>query len=297
MTVKSTRRSAAFAAVLALAAAPFLTLTSAHSAPGDEIAIYSSVPQPHPISSPSLAFNTQNIQEYGATAILGGTERELGRVEIGFVSWACETGYYHLTPTNPCVTTPGSGFTHPITANVYAENEDGTLGGLLGTVTREVFVPYRPSADTQNCQAEGNDARFYDAATGTCHWGLYFTASFDFSSLNLTLPDRVIVTAVFNTSTTGYEPIGVPGPYDVLNMAIAGPTPSAGIVPPSVGEFADAMFTSWSRYGIAMDDGPLPWGGDYMPHIALYSTEPGVDPGSVQPTPPGLVDTAVAGLR
>lgn len=289
MTVKSIRRIGALGAGLALLAAPLLAMTPAQAAP-EEVTLYSSIPESLPISSPSLAFNTQNIQEYGATAILAGTERELGRVEIGFSSWACETGYYHLTPTDPCETTPGTGYVHPITANIYAEGEGGTLGELLGTVTQDVFVPFRPSADTENCQPEGNDARFYDEATGTCHWGLYFTASFDFSSLSLTLPDRVIVTAAFNTSTTGYEPIGVPGPYDVLNMAIAGETPPAGVVPPSVGEFADAMFASWPRYEIALENGPLAWGSIYMPHIALYSA---VDPGPPNPpTPPAKVETA-----
>ena len=291
---RSARRSTRAARLLAIAAlaAPAIVLgglgNPALAAP-EEVTIYSSMPATQPISTPSMAFETWGINEYGSVIALGGTERELGRVEIGFVSWACEDGYYYRTSTDRCVTTPASGFTHPITANIYAENGDGTLGSRLGTVTQNVFVPYRPSADTVNCLPQGNDARFYDAASGTCHWGLYFVVSFDFSSLNLTLPDRVIVTAAFNTSTAGYAPLGQPAPgeedgFDLLNMAIFGEGPS-------VGEFVDGIVIAWNTPADQLAD-PEAWDDEaYQPKVALYSKADAVDPEPIQPTPPDMVDT------
>jgi LPXTG-motif cell wall-anchored protein len=121
-------------------------------------------------------------------------------------------------------------------------------GALLGTVTKTVTVPYRPSADPVNCPSA--PTAWFNAGTSTCHNGFAFTATFDFVPLVLTVPDRVIVTVAFNTEHHGAAPLSVPGPYNSLNVAV-----STGLAP-TVGTDVDtdSMFLD-SSWGGAYADG------------------------------------------
>lgn len=175
--------------------------------------------------------------------------------------------------------------------NIYEVGAANAVGNLLGTVQRSVYVPYRPSADPVLCPStNAAPGDFYDAASGQCHGGLYFVTSFDFSSLNLTLPDRVIVSAAFNTSTSGYAPVGPVAPgdedgFDALNMALD------GVNPPNTGTFVNAMYIAWTP-ALSLS-GPSAWGAYYLPKIALYGVEPATTP--VAPRPPVRVETAALG--
>lgn len=262
------------AAVLGVSGIVAFGPTSAMAAEaGDDVALYDTTFDPKPPSTPSLAFETQQIHEYGSVVVLDGSLRELDRVEIGFVSWACEQGYYHLS-ANPCVTTPGTGFNHPITANLYEEGVGGAVGNLIATVTKNVFVPYRPSATPDDCSIQGD---YLDEVLGECFPGLLFVEAFDFSALDVTLPDRLIVTATFNTSTTGNTPIGPVQPgeedgFNVLNMAISGATPA------HVGTAEESFYMNASASWLDTQGelaGPITgWGSAYLPQIALYSKVP-----------------------
>ncbi len=56
----------------------------------------------------------------------------------------------------------------------------------------------------------------------TCYNGFAFNITFDMSSLNLTLPNDIIVGIAYNTQTYGAAPIGVAGPYNSLNVGALG---------------------------------------------------------------------------
>lgn len=270
MALSLSRRASAPAAAVALVFSALIAVSPAHAAPGDDVELYSTIPETHPVTSPSLSFNSNRIYEYGTLAVLDGTLRQLDRVEVGFVSWACEEG----RPTgaeDPCVTTPGSGFDHPLTVNIYEEDEGGAVGDLLGTIEETARVPHRPSSDPENCP----DGGFPDPDSEVCANGLYFVASFDFSALELTLPDRVIVAATYNSSNGGYEPIGPVAPgdedgFNFLNLALEGQNP------PSVGTFEDAMYIAGTNYTPTLS-GPRAWGEQFVPHIALFAIEPDDD--------------------
>jgi hypothetical protein len=182
---------------------------------------YDSLPVTIPPSWLSIGYQAQRTAEFGDLVELAGTNRDLTAITVGLVDWACETG-----GGVTCLTTSGTTWTHPITVNIYAEGVAPTPGALLGSVTQTVTVPYRPSADPTNCGV--GTTRWYNLPTATCQNGFAFTAAFDFSTLALTLPDRVIVTVAYNTQTYGAAPIGAPGPYDSLNVSLGGPSPTVG---------------------------------------------------------------------
>jgi len=55
---------------------------------------------------------------------------------------------------------------------------------------------------------------------GICYNGYAFPIVFDLRSLNYDLPDQFIYGVEYNTQTWGYSPIGVPGPYNSLNVGL-----------------------------------------------------------------------------
>jgi len=187
--------------------------------------VYDSIPASPPPSYPSLGYQATQTAEFGDLVELGGTNRTASTVTVGLVSWACQSGAWNLGTCALDTTLPTT-FDHPITLNVYAEGAPAP-GALLATLTDTVAVPFRPAADAVNCPA-ATVTQWYDATAGTCQNGFFFTHVWDLTSLNLTLPDRVVVSIAFNTNTWGYVPIGSGGPYDSLNVAVISTTPTTG---------------------------------------------------------------------
>ncbi|MBX3067977.1 MAG: hypothetical protein KF844_04955 [Cryobacterium sp.] len=176
---------------------------------------------------PSLGYEATGTSEFGDLVQFGGTDRTLKDITVSFSSWACEAGGWQAA----CQTTPGSGYQHPIKVTFYQVNtgtNPPTPGTVLGSITDSVTVPFRPSADGVNCTG-GNSGKWYDTATASCVSGLAFDWTFDFSALNITLPSQVIVGIAFDTEHYGYNPLGVDGPYDSLNVS------ARAVAPPTVG--------------------------------------------------------------
>jgi hypothetical protein len=195
---------------------------------------YSNVPNPLPGNLPSQGFQATQTAELGGQIHLAGTERQNATVTVGMSSWACQTGGWD-PPNRPCVTTPGSTFTHPITLNVYSVGSGNSVGDRLISITKRVAVPFRPSQDDTNCTGS-NAGAWFDPVQSKCVNGKLFTTNFALG--DVTLPDNVIVSVAFNTDTWGYDPIGTPGPYDSLNLALtdgftnpSGTAPSTGSDP------------------------------------------------------------------
>jgi hypothetical protein len=139
-------------------------------------------------------------------------------------------------------------WTHPITVNVYS-NHLGTNGApdtLLATKTQIVTIPWRPVADP-TC-ANGTAWR---AGDGNCYNGIAFDATFDLSSLNVTLPNDVIVGIAFNTADYGAAPLHVAGPYNSLNVGI----PTSQPVTPGSDASTDAVFWNTSHAQFYADNG------------------------------------------
>lgn len=177
---------------------------------------------------PSLGFEANATSEFGDHVGLSPSGGELQELRVLFNSYGCsDSGHWN---TNDCVTTPGSTFTHPITANIYAvDNSSATPspGALLATVTQSQTIRYRPSADSVNCT--GADAgKWFNTQTGMCAYSYPELLTFTFPP-GTTLPAEVIWTVAFNTTHFGSVPIGEgaacyatdPGcGYDSLNVGV-----------------------------------------------------------------------------
>ncbi|MEO5535898.1 MAG: hypothetical protein ABIR17_12295 [Pseudolysinimonas sp.] len=193
---------------------------SAGSARAAAAPAYDSLPTTLPANWPSLGYQATQTVEFGDLVQLAGSDRELTTIKVGFADWACETG-----GGATCVTTPGATWTHPITVNLYAQGTDPTPGALLATVTENVTVPYRPSADPGRC---GGATSWFDETSSSCYNGLAFTWEFDFTTLAVLLPETVIVGVAFDTQTYGTPPIGADGPYNSLNVGLIESAPAVG---------------------------------------------------------------------
>jgi hypothetical protein len=183
---------------------------------------------------PSLGFEATQTNEFGDEVKLAGTARKLVSLSVLFASFACESGHWN---TNDCTTTtPGAAFTHSITGNIYAVLDcSGTPcpGALLATVTQDFTIPYRPSKNAVKCTGAlapiGDAGKWFNPVSGVsglCQNQISTVLTFNFPLPLMTLPDNVIWTVAFNTSTAGYTPIapvnppcGAGGcPYDSLNV-------------------------------------------------------------------------------
>ena len=221
--------------------------------------IYDSIPTVFPGSFPSLGYEATSSDEFGDHILFAGTARSLKSVDVSLTDWACENDGTRAND-EACVSTPGSYFTHPITLNIYAvDNTSGypEPGALLGSVTQTFDIPYRPSWDSVSCTGAGETpaadvpfgGKWFDPVLGKCVHGYSFNINFDFSSLNLTLPDEVIFGVAYDTQHYGASPLGVTGPYNSLNVSLAD-------VSPTIGTDVEADTTFWdTSYGPFYCDG------------------------------------------
>ncbi len=206
--------------------------TPAAAAPGG--VIYDTYPSPTSGNYASIGFQATQTREFGDKVTMTSSGA-LSKAKILMSSWACQTG-----GGATCVTTPGATFTHPITFRAYAPSGANGVGALLLTKTQNFAIPFRPSADPTNCGAGATT--WYSVADATCYNGFATPIQFDLTTGTtpagpVVLPATVIWTVAYNTQTQGYSPIGTPGPYDSLNVALndeSGPTVGTDVNPDGV---------------------------------------------------------------
>jgi len=179
----------------------------------------------------SEGFECCSTKEFGDGFVFTKSGARLNQVSVVLSSWGCQSGFWY---SNNCMTTPGSNFKEPITANVYSVTTSPSgspaPGQLLASQTDEFFIPYRPSANDQQCF--GSDlGKFYSPVDKKCANGLAVRINFNFKRASLVLPQEAIVTVAYNTSDAGYNPYGqgtqcFTGPggcgYDALNVSASG---------------------------------------------------------------------------
>lgn len=177
------------------------------------VEVYDGISSPEPYNLPSLGYQATSTQEFGDRIGLAGTERDLTTVRVGMSSWALRQDYPNLG---------AAGYNHDLTLNLYNVGSGGSLGSLIISKTINALIPWTPGQP-------------WVAPDGNSYNGLFFTVLFDFTADGITLPNELIAAIAFNTETHGYNPIGSPGPYNSLNVALSSspdePTIGTDVVP------------------------------------------------------------------
>ncbi|MCU1690332.1 MAG: Ig domain protein group 1 domain protein [Jatrophihabitantaceae bacterium] len=197
---KISRLLCAVAAVgtMALAAAGPATAGPSASSGGAAGSGYNAIPSKVSGNVPSVSFEGAPAKELGDLVTLGGKARNLDSMSVLFSSWSCEAGSYF---DGNCRTDPGATFEVPITFTIY----DSTGNVVLTDESVTMDIPYRPSASGQ---CTGVDAgKWYNSKDRTCYNGFPFIATVKMSA-ERPLPDQVIWSVQYNTTSSGYAPIG-----------------------------------------------------------------------------------------
>lgn len=227
-SVIATIRAGAGLGVMGLAAW-MVALSAPVSALAGSSVIYDSTYTNLPPNVASLGFQATSTSELGDEIIVAGEDRVVQDVTVVMSNWALYSTY----ASDERYASNSETWTHPVTLNIYSPEvgEDGIPTTLLASQTEEISIPWRPEA------AEGCGSA-WRAADGGCYNGIAFNATFDLSSLNLVLPDSVIVAIAYNTANYGEAPLGVAGPYNSLNVGI----PKGNGVTTGSDVNADALF-------------------------------------------------------
>ncbi len=179
--------------------------------------VFANTPLPLANSYASVGFAAQLTWALGDRVQLAGTARNLISVDAVMVTWAKAAIYPVQAAANP------AGWHHPIKLTVYDMNAAGVLTHY-GEVTQQIFVPWRPLTLPNGQPYPVN--------------GFAFLAHFDFPA-GLVMPERPVFSVTYNTANSGFAPIGSPGPYNDLNVAVSGS--------PIIGSDVDPAGILWVR--------------------------------------------------
>lgn len=209
-------------AVSSLASLGSSLLTETASATAGSAVVYNALPSDNPINTnyASIGYQATSTSEFGDYVHLGGdTNRTLNTVIVTMSDWAKYSDY----SSNVTYSGNNSTWSLPVTLNVYSSHLglNEAPDTVLATKTQTFSIPWRPESDpTCGSTSNGNGWK----VDGTCYdfSGIASNITFDLSSLNVALPNNVILGVAYNTQTHGYIPTGVAGPYSSLNVAVPG---------------------------------------------------------------------------
>lgn len=262
----------------ALSSFAFLTAALASQVVFGAVNVFDSIPAGPTYNLPSLGYQATSTTEFGPSIQLGGTARQLNTVTVGMSDWARESDYEPLGTS--------TGYNQQLTLNLYNAPSGTSPGSLFATKTITAFVPWRPENNLVNDPT--NDT--WLAPDGNTYSGIFFTVDFDFSSLNITLPDNLIVGLEFNTQSYGNNPVGAPGPYNSLNFALSGGT-TVGSLPNPDSEFWNTshagFYTDGGAAGVGIFREDTGWTG-YVPTLQISA--------DLVPEPMSLVVWSLLGL-
>jgi hypothetical protein len=205
-----------------------LLISLAPLAFADGVVVYNTIPNPLPPNVPSEPYEAVSSYEFGGLIqFAGNSSYSLSSATVAMSDWALASTYSsQFGTTINGATITSSGFTVPLTLNLYNVGTGNAVGSLIGTDTINAFIPWRPEPTPSSCSGIYNP---YLASNGGCYNGLLSTVTFNLSGLNV--PGEIVYGLSFNTTDYGTSPTGVLGPYDSLNFGLSESAPTVGSNP------------------------------------------------------------------
>lgn len=161
-------------------------------------------------------------------------------IETVLVTWAGAADWIDWASVDPM------GYPHRVTIGIFEVERDSgdDVAGFrfVGESSAWVHVPWRPDSLPDGSSYPYN--------------GYAFKIRIPFPG-ELLLPSQYCIVVSYNTESSGYEPLGVPGPYNQLNFALSGVPVTAGADPDrsSLLQIKSGVWNyspSWSFYGSIM---------------------------------------------
>jgi hypothetical protein len=170
--------------------------------------LYSTLPGPTLPDEFSVGYEDSAASEFGALIQLSGAgPYRLSSAAVALSNWGFESLYEPIGAS--------TGFTLPLTLNLYGVGANDTVGSIIDSITVMEFIPWRPEPDPTDCGIGSTD---YLASDGGCYPGALSTVSFNLGGV--TVPSEFIYGLAFNTQDYGYLPYNAVGPYNSLHFAI-----------------------------------------------------------------------------
>lgn len=215
--------------------------------PSSTQTVFSNIPAAIAWSYASLSFSAQQTSELGNFVQLAGSRRVADHVETVMVTWASASRYPSWSSSDP------TGYTHPVTARIYQPvpaTGGGTAFQLVDESTVHVHIPWKPTILPTGAAYPYN--------------GYAFRVIIPLSA-RIALPESCVVAIAYSTQSSGSTPIGSPGPYNELNVALSSGKPVTGTDP-------DPSSVFWIKNGQWFYPA-TGWGGVGSPMITLNARQ------------------------
>lgn len=181
--------------------------------------VFNQIPANLDLSYTSYSFSANHSRAIGNYVQLAGSERYLNAVTVTMVTWAKQSDFSNSTYADYSNT---AGWNHYVEVVIYAVDNSGSSPVLnyVASSGGDVLIPWKPTVVPPGYPETGVSPYPYE--------GYAFNLSFQFDG-SVQLPDQLVVSVNYDTQNYGYEPKGVPGPFNQLNVA-ADPavTPTVG---------------------------------------------------------------------
>lgn len=171
--------------------------------------VFNQIPATLDLSYTSYSFTANRSRALGNYVQLAGTERYLNAVTVTMVTWAKQSDFISSTYADY---TNAAGWSHYVEVVLYAVDNSGASPTLnyLASSGGNVLIPWRPTVVPPGYPETGTSPYPYE--------GFAFNLGFQFDG-SVQLPNQLVVSVNYDTQNFGYDPMGVPGPFNQLNVA------------------------------------------------------------------------------
>ena len=120
---------------------PAVLLAFASAAFADDVILYSNIPDPLPVNLPSQPYEAHGTSEFGGLIAFAGGGSTVALLDATvYLSDQSYLANWATAVNGTTITT--SGYTLPLTLNLYSVVSGDTVGGLIATETIEnAFIP------------------------------------------------------------------------------------------------------------------------------------------------------------